>query len=73
MSFLVTINESIISKPDHRLKIGLSSVDMKLDYMSTSICMLQLTDLQVSFNDEWIISESDGAVTPTTTPIATSR
>lgn len=71
--FVVMINESQINKPEHKLDAGLSSLDMKLDYMGTSICMMQLSDLVVTFNDEWIVDPRGGAQTPTVIPIATNR
>ena len=71
--FPVMINESQINKPEHKLDAGLSSLDMKLDYMGTSICMMQLSDLAMTFNDEWIVNPRGGAQTPTAIPIATNR
>jgi len=69
----VTICESEVAKPDHKLEATLGALDTKLDYMGTSICMIQLTDLNVSCNDEWIVADQDGVTTPTATPIATNR
>lgn len=59
-------------RPEHKLNAGFSYMDLKLEYMGTSICMIELSGALAALSDEWTISHSE-VTTPVDTPLATNR
>lgn len=44
-------------EPQHRVNLSLHTLEHRVDYMSTSILMARISDLNASFHDEWRVME----------------
>lgn len=52
------VKEDRGKEPSHALKLKLHTLQMRLDYMGTSILMLRISDLDLTLRDEWTIDQS---------------
>lgn len=52
------VKEDRGKEPSHALTLKLHTLQMRLDYMSTSILMMRISDLDLTLRDEWTIDQS---------------
>jgi len=71
---VVCISEDPGKEPEHTVFVKLHIVELRLDYMGSSILMGRISDLTVKVNDEWHV-EHFGSSKPEDrhSSIATSR
>ena len=63
LSLLVHIREEPSTEPDHTLGLKLFALELRLDYMGTSVLMSRVSSLDVTLRDEWKINRiSSGEV-----------
>ncbi|XP_011301889.1 uncharacterized protein KIAA1109 isoform X7 [Fopius arisanus] len=64
------IREEPGTEPDHTLGLKLFALELRLDYMGTSVLMTRVSSLDVTLRDEWKISRSNSgdAFMPTRRP-----
>ena len=56
--------------PDHRVGVKLNAIELKLDYMGSSVLMNRLSALSMELADEWIV---DTSLVDKQQPLATKR
>lgn len=54
----VHIREEPNVEPDHTVGLRLRALELRLDYMATSVLMCRVSDLNVNLRDEWKLSRS---------------
>lgn len=53
-------------EPDHTVGLRLYALELRLDYMATSVLMCRVSDLNVNLRDEWKLNRSTtGSFMPT--------
>lgn len=57
---LVHIREEPGIEPDHTVGLKLFALELRLDYMGTSVLMSRVSSLDVTLRDEWKINRSSG-------------
>ena len=57
--YVVHIREEPGTEPDHTLGLRLFTLELRLDYMGTSVLMSRVSSLDVTLRDEWKISRSN--------------
>ncbi|KAK4878280.1 hypothetical protein RN001_010786 [Aquatica leii] len=63
------IREEPDMEPDHTVGIRLFALELRLDYMATSVLMARVSDLSVNVRDEWKLNKStSGTFMPTRRP-----
>lgn len=60
MYFTVHIREEPGIEPDHTVGLKLFALELRLDYMGTSVLMSRVSSLDVTLRDEWKINRSSG-------------
>lgn len=50
-------------EPDHTLGLKLHALELRLDYMATSVLMCRVSDLNVNLRDEWRLSRNSSSAT----------
>src|SRR5699024_9611709 len=53
------IREDKDREPQHRISVSLHTIENRIDYMSTSILMVRISDLHASFYDEWRVNQPE--------------
>lgn len=61
----IHIREEPDMEPDHTVGIRLYALELRLDYMATSVLMSRVSDLTVNLRDEWKLSRSSKHFIPT--------
>jgi hypothetical protein len=56
--FLVHICEERGTEPDHTVGLKLFALELRLDYMGTSVLMSRVSSLDVTLRDEWKINRT---------------
>lgn len=56
---LVHIHEEPDTEPDHTVGLKLFALELRLDYMGTSVLMCRVSSLDVTLRDEWKINRSN--------------
>lgn len=56
----VHIREEPGIEPDHTVGLKLFALELRLDYMGTSVLMSRVSSLDVTLRDEWKINRSSG-------------
>lgn len=56
--FTVHIREEPNVEPDHTVGLRLRALELRLDYMATSVLMCRVSDLKVNLRDEWKLNRS---------------
>lgn len=56
--FLVHIREEPNVEPDHIIELKLKALELRLDYMGTSVLMCRVSALNVNLKDEWKLNKS---------------
>lgn len=51
--FLVHFREEPSQEPDHTVGLKLLALELRLDYMGTSVLMARVSALEVTLRDEW--------------------
>lgn len=65
----INIREEPGTEPDHTLGLKLFALELRLDYMGTSVLMSRVSALDVTLRDEWKINRNNGdAFMPTRRP-----
>lgn len=66
----IHIREEPGTEPDHTLGLKLFALELRLDYMGTSVLMTRVSSLDVTLRDEWKINRSNAgdAFMPTRRP-----
>ncbi|XP_014476117.1 PREDICTED: uncharacterized protein KIAA1109 isoform X1 [Dinoponera quadriceps] len=66
----IHIREEPGTEPDHTVGLKLFALELRLDYMGTSVLMSRVSSLDVTLRDEWKINRSSGgdAFMPTRRP-----
>ncbi|XP_057320080.1 bridge-like lipid transfer protein family member 1 isoform X4 [Microplitis mediator] len=66
----IHIREEPGTEPDHTLGLKLFALELRLDYMGTSVLMTRVSSLDVTLRDEWKINRSNSgdAFMPTRRP-----
>ncbi|KAF5303327.1 hypothetical protein FQA39_LY10066 [Lamprigera yunnana] len=63
------IREEPDMEPDHTVGVRLFALELRLDYMATSVLMARVSDLNVNVRDEWKLNKStSGIFIPTRRP-----
>lgn len=62
---IVHIREEPGIEPDHTVGLKLFALELRLDYMGTSVLMSRVSSLDVTLRDEWKINRSGDAFIPT--------
>lgn len=57
--FLVHIREEPGIEPDHTVGLKLFALELRLDYMGTSVLMSRVSSLDVTLRDEWKINRNN--------------
>lgn len=57
-SITVHIREEPNFEPDHTVGLRLHALELRLDYMATSVLMCRVSDLTVNLRDEWRLNRS---------------
>lgn len=58
MHLTVHIREEPGIEPDHTVGLKLFALELRLDYMGTSVLMSRVSSLDVTLRDEWKINRS---------------
>ncbi|XP_072376093.1 bridge-like lipid transfer protein family member 1, partial [Diabrotica undecimpunctata] len=53
----VYIREEANVEPDHKVCLRLHALELRLDYMATSVLMCRVSDLNVNLRDEWKLNK----------------
>ncbi|KAK5638052.1 hypothetical protein RI129_012347 [Pyrocoelia pectoralis] len=65
----IHIREEPNMEPDHTIGIRLYALELRLDYMATSVLMTRVSNLSVNVKDEWKLNRSSsGTFIPTRRP-----
>ncbi|CAH0548963.1 unnamed protein product [Brassicogethes aeneus] len=66
----VHIREEPDVEPDHTVGVKLHALELRLDYMATSVLMCRVSDLKVNLRDEWKLNKATNrdAFIPTRRP-----
>lgn len=56
--FIVHIREEPDVEPDHIVGLRLHALELRLDYMATSVLMCRVSDLNVNLKDEWRLNQA---------------
>lgn len=56
---IVHIREEPGIEPDHTVGLKLFALELRLDYMGTSVLMSRVSSLDVTLRDEWKINRSN--------------
>jgi len=59
MHSTVHIREEPGIEPDHTVGLKLFALELRLDYMGTSVLMSRVSSLDVTLRDEWKINRSN--------------
>ncbi|XP_025833255.1 uncharacterized protein KIAA1109-like, partial [Agrilus planipennis] len=54
------IKEEPDLEPDHTIGLRLKALELRLDYMATSVLMTRVSDLSVNLRDEWKLNKPTG-------------
>lgn len=57
--FIVHIREEPGIEPDHTVGLKLFALELRLDYMGTSVLMSRVSSLDVTLRDEWKINRNN--------------
>lgn len=57
--FVVHIREEPGIEPDHTVGLKLFALELRLDYMGTSVLMSRVSSLDVTLRDEWKINRNN--------------
>lgn len=60
----VHIREEPNTEPDHTVGLKLHALELRLDYMGTSVLMCRVSALDVTLRDEWRLNKSTGSSHP---------
>lgn len=55
-------------EPHHKLGLSLAALELRLDYMGTSVLMTRISSLNVAMRDEWKCSTEIGRMLPNERP-----
>lgn len=55
-------------EPHHKLGLTLAALELRLDYMGTSVLMTRISSLNVALRDEWKCSTEIGKMLPNERP-----
>lgn len=55
-------------EPHHKLGLTLAALELRLDYMGTSVLMTRISSLNVTLRDEWKCSTEVGKMLPSERP-----
>ncbi|KAG5893448.1 hypothetical protein JTB14_012167 [Gonioctena quinquepunctata] len=53
----IYIREEPNVEPDHTVRLRLQALELRLDYMATSVLMCRVSDLNVNLRDEWKLNK----------------
>ncbi|KAK9874269.1 hypothetical protein WA026_002622 [Henosepilachna vigintioctopunctata] len=56
----IHIREEPDVEPDHTVGVRLHALELRLDYMATSVLMFRVSDLKVNLRDEWKLNRTAG-------------
>ncbi|XP_017781272.1 PREDICTED: uncharacterized protein KIAA1109 isoform X3 [Nicrophorus vespilloides] len=54
----IHIREEPNVEPDHTVGLRLRALELRLDYMATSVLMCRVSDLKVKMRDEWLLNRT---------------
>lgn len=64
----VHIREEPNVEPDHTIGLSLHALELRLDYMATSVLMCRVSDLNVKLKDEWRLNRATTSASVTRRP-----